>query len=150
MRSQEDTGLNNNIASLWFATFFTSTNLSMQSQQSDQNARGAVKKYDRSRRNESEQGITRVREEEHKHISSVHSLQATSTPPKNHVVSQWDVLQASKQEKMEGCARHLHPHRPLIVLSSLTILQHATCLELVPRVYYLYTQALICVRCNGP
>jgi hypothetical protein len=42
------------------------------------------------------------------------------------------------------------PSLPPIVLSSLSVLQYATCLELIPRFYYLYRQALICVQSNGP
>jgi hypothetical protein len=107
--------------------------------------------YEQSRRNESEQNIPGAREEEHRHISSVQRLQATLTPLKDHLVSQWDST-ASFQAKQDG---EIHtpstsPPTPLTVLSSSTVLQHATCLELVPRFYYLYAQALICAQCNGP
>jgi hypothetical protein len=107
--------------------------------------------YEQSRRNESEQNIPGAREEEHRHISSVQRLQATLTPLKDHLVSQWDST-ASIKAKQDG---EMHtpstsPPTPLTVLSSSTVLQHATCLELVPRFYYLYAQALICVQCNGP
>jgi hypothetical protein len=123
----------------------------MRLQQSDQNQRGAIRKYERYHHHEMEQDIARARGEEHKHLSSVQNLQLPLTPPTNHAVSQWDGPTSIHAREDKGTRTpSTSPSLPPIVLSSSTVLEYATCLELIPRFYYLYTQALICVQSNGP
>jgi hypothetical protein len=97
------------------------------------------------------QDLTGVREKEHIHIPSTQSLQAALTPPTSQVEVQSGIITSVEAEEDENVRTPSTMSRTSpIIFSSSKIVQHASCLGLVPRFDYLYTQALICIKHNGP
>jgi hypothetical protein len=122
----------------------------MQFQQSGNHARESLKRQEQICCPEMVQDLTRVVQEEHIHILSTQSLQGTIESPPSHAVLQpCATTRGGRREDSGDCELFSSPRPAPTVFSSLNIVQHAACLDLVPQFNYLYTKALICIERNG-
>lgn len=122
----------------------------MQFQQSGNHVSESLKRQEQICFPEMLQDPTRVVKKEHIHILSIQSLQEIIEPPPRRAISQPCATTREEGREDSGDRELLSSPRPSpTVFSSLNIVQHAACLDLVPRFNYLYTKALICMECNG-